>query len=112
MSRKSEFHLSFSKATIDGIIFHFCDATQTGQPQTFATILEGYDKFYTEDLIEAITNAQTGQYYADYHHPDSLTDDFGITIAPPNVVISSHNYKITLQVWKELMQEWLAFLQT
>lgn len=112
MSRKSEFHLSFSKAIIDGVVFHFCDATQTGQPQTFATILEGYDKTYAEDLIEEIENAQAGQYLDDYHHPDSLTDGFGITIVPPNVVISSHNYQIPLQVWKELMQEWLSFLKS
>lgn len=111
MCRREEYNLTFSKAVIDGIIFHFCNATQAGQPQTFAVILEGYDKFYTEDLIEAIENAQAGQHFDDYHHPDSLTDDFGITIAPPNVIISSHNYHIPLQVWKELMQEWLVFLE-
>ncbi|QQV01264.1 MULTISPECIES: hypothetical protein [Chryseobacterium] len=112
MTKREQFNLSFSKAIIDGIVFYFCNATQTGSPQTFATILEGYDKFYAEDLIEAIDSAQAGQYYVDYHHPDSLTDDFGITIVPPNVVVSSHNYQIPLQVWKELMQEWLNFLKS
>ena len=111
MSRKEEFNLRFEKYIRQtGTEVYYCDTSALGQSRTFALILSGYDRFYTDDLIEEIENAQAWDYYVDYHHPDSLTEHFAVIIVPPNVLISSHNYQIPLQVWKELMQEWLAFL--
>lgn len=115
MSKREEFNLIFSRVlTPEGNSCFYCDSTLSSDNRSlvFATVLSGYDEVYSEDLIENIDFALTGEEFEVFYQPDSLTDNFEIKINPPNVLISKDNYSVSLQVWKELMQEWLLFLNT
>jgi len=115
MTRREQFNLEFHKSVMpDGTMDYDCEAmTDVNQDLVFATILRGFDEYDSEDIIESISEAQKGESdYRDFYCPDSLTDGFAIIISPPNVIISTDEYIQPLQVWKELMQEWLVFLKT
>jgi hypothetical protein len=115
MSRREEFNLVFSRVlTPQGNNCFYCDSILSSDKKSlvFATVLSGYNEVYSEYLIENIDLALAGSEFEEFHQPDSLTDNFVINISPPNVLISTNNYSVNLQIWKELMQEWLIFLNT
>lgn len=115
MSRREEFNLVFSRVlTPKGNNCFYCDSILSSDNKSlvFASVISGYDEVYSEDLIENIDLALAGEEFEMFHQPDSLTDDFEIKINPPNVLISKNNYSVSLQIWKELMQEWLTFINS
>lgn len=113
MSRREEFNLVFSRVlTPQGNSSFYCDSILTSDNKSlvFASVLSGYDEVYSEYLIENIDLALAGEQFEMFHQPDSLSDNFQIIINPPNVIVSSNNYSISLQDMKGLLQEWLAFI--
>ena len=113
MSRREELNLHFRKIqTARGFNFSCESGVTTGPSLDYAIILSGYDIAYTQHLINNIVAAQNNEPFEVSHLTDNLLDDFEVRIVPPNVEVTDSNYVIPMQVWKELMQEWLAFLQS
>ncbi|MFC4478825.1 hypothetical protein [Flavobacterium chungangensis] len=114
MSRKKDFNLAFNRTkTPGGSIIYYCNSLSSSNNQSLclATILSGYhEKDDVNYLLENITLAQNGMQFEDFHQPDSLTGNFELIISPPNIIISPNNHLISLQIWKELLNEWLDFI--
>jgi hypothetical protein len=113
MSRRKDFNLTFNRTkTTGGSLIYYCDSLSIdNQSLCLSTILSGYnEKDDVNYLIENIILALSGQEYEDFHQPDSLNGSFELIISPPNMIILPNNHSISLQIWKELLNEWLDFI--
>ncbi|KFC19673.1 hypothetical protein [Chryseobacterium sp. FH1] len=117
MSRRAEYNLQFQKIESNGwSTYYDCiGTTSDGRSLFIANILRGHnDAGAPEAFINEIELAETGQFEEmdEFWQPDSLTDSFRCFITPPNIILGkNHNYTLPLLSFKELLQEWAAFLQ-
>lgn len=117
MTRREEYNLSFNKVKSSGwSTYYVCEGnSQDGRSLFVATILRGHDDIVTvEAFLEEITFAENGQFQDidEFWQPDSLTDGFRCFITPPEIKLGKdYDYVVPLQGFKELLQEWLEFLQ-
>ena len=63
-----------------------------------------------QSLLQNIQNAIKGEYYEEIYSSER-TDDTSVEIHPPNVIINEI-YSIPLIDIRDLLQEWLAFINT
>lgn len=112
MATHEQYNLKFGKNIYDNDNEFVC--YQIGNNQTYYRLAEKLrlmHKIECIGLIEDINAAQNNQYYEQYFaiDRDSASDSDGIEILPPNVIIDS-SIIIPLQDMKEILQEWLAFI--
>ena len=63
-----------------------------------------------EVFFEELAAAEKGDAFEEIYHPDALTDDFRVLLQPPTVGIADGTFFMPMQVFRELLEEWLGFM--
>ncbi|KRT15670.1 hypothetical protein ASU31_13475 [Pedobacter ginsenosidimutans] len=115
MTKREEYNLFFKKSIDDGYTEYGCYTSYTiGDNQTYerlAAKLTLMHRVECEGLIESIIAAQSNKYYEQYFaiDSDSASDDDGIEIAPPNVIIDG-KLIISFTDMIQILDEWIDFI--
>jgi hypothetical protein len=118
MSRREEYKLKFQKIEdTKWSTYYHCDGTTGDNRSLFiATILRGHNDLNTTEIfLEEIDLALAGKFedMDEFWQPDSLTDTERCYIIPPNIILGKEQkYTLPLQNFRELLQEWLSFLNS
>ena len=113
MSVKKQHDLHFGKLKVKGFSDHYscrCGTSTLLEGHRLAEILTALDIDETLGLVEEMDNAMTGEgYYEENFTFDAHSSDW-VDIIPPNVIISDM-YTMRLLDLKELLEEWIKFMQ-
>jgi hypothetical protein len=109
MSKREQYGLSFYKWTDvkSGKIHYICKREEVG-PFSELQILSRLDVEDSQFLIDEINKAQQGLDYDDIPTSDSI-EDILIEYSSPNVSINQI-LTITMPDFKELLEEWILFI--
>jgi hypothetical protein len=111
MSRKEEFALTFLKFTEDAVTFYDCIGVETNKISLLlATTLNGFNSIIIDIFFEELRFIENGEAFEKYFQPDSLKDDFRMILEPPMVGIANGEFLLSIQVFKELLEEWSDFM--
>ena len=110
MSRREQYMLTFQKwrNPDDGEIVNLCRKAVVDN-YSFLQIIEDFSIAEIHSLINNIENAQNGLQYNDLFLAGRVDEDLDVMIAPPNFLIGA-TCSLPLQHMKELLQEWLDFI--
>lgn len=117
MTRRQEFNLTFEKNDIKdwGTTYSCLGNGKDKRSHFIAYILGCHNQTYmTEVFLEEIEFAEQGKFdhMDDFWQPDGVSDSFRCHIFHPFIILGGdYDYSILLKYWKELLQEWLAFLK-
>jgi hypothetical protein len=114
MTRREQYNLIFRRIIDDGYTEFLCYQLDNDLPYArLAEKLRLMHKVECLGLIETIEDAENNQYYEEYFSldRDAASDTDEIRILPPNVIIDQ-DIIIPFQDMKELLQEWVTFMET
>lgn len=112
MQIREKYHLEFGKTTSNTGRIEFDCWVVDGMFYDIAKKINQMHLAECEYLIEQIESAQAGKEFYNYiplDHED-FTDDDGLEIFPPDVIINRKT-KIPLEDMKLLMHEWIDFVR-
>jgi hypothetical protein len=96
---------------LEGILFYDCIGnSEDKQSLLLATTLRGFNRIDIEVFFEELAAAEKGDVYEEIYHPDALTDDFRVLLQSPTVGIADGTFFMSVQVFRELLEEWFGFM--
>ena len=110
MEMKNKYGLDFiNQKNSDGSTTKICKRNVLDK-ESELQIISRLDSFETNSLISVLDNAIKGKYYDFYFCTDSI-DDSIIYITKLSVIINDI-FEIPIQDMKDLLGEWILFLQS
>ena len=110
MEMKNKYGLDFiNQKNSDGSTTKICKRNVLDK-ESELQIISRLDSFETNSLISELDNAIKGKYYDFYFCTDSI-DDSIIYITKLSVIINDI-FEIPIQDMKDLLGEWILFLQS
>lgn len=110
MSRRQEYNLNFNKvnSSVFSPLFICIGNENTAGSLELASLLRSISDKESDGLLEEVNLALTGGDYEEYYSPDGSAVDT-IKITPPNAIYNDY-YTISLFDLKELLEEWIDFI--
>lgn len=113
MTKQEEYQLKFERfKDSDGDMHFWCEHLGSSSLYEFyANFLINIDFSLSTHIIQEIQSAQNGQYFEPFQGPDSLVDEDEIEISPPNIILNNGEWSVSMNDFKELLEEWKDFVK-
>jgi len=112
MTKREQYNLNFEKLKINGSYFRFgCSSYNAlihGSLQ-LSSLLDVLSNREPDGLLEEVNLALSGQCFEDIYRPDGSSID-KVEIFPPNAIVND-SFTISLIDLKELLEEWISFVE-
>jgi hypothetical protein len=111
MTKREQYKLSFDKMNIPNWgVRYTCTQTQVTDDSIYLSqLLDLLSVRQADEFLYELNNALSGAYFEEYFSFNASSIDYSVRIMPPNVVING-TYSITLNNLKELVEEWVQFI--
>lgn len=111
MTKKEQYALSFIKISDNLGDMYICTGKENVQGSLqLASLLRSVSDKEPDGLLEEVALAIAGGDYEEYYSPDGSAVDT-IKIVPPNAIYNDY-YTVILIELKQLLQEWISFIES
>lgn len=115
MTKREEFGLTFEKKVVEGNVHFSCKRQGLVNDFDYLQFLTFLNSGETDDLIEEINLAQTGENYNQYPISEGYSH-YHLIISETNFIVGHYpggpSISVSLEDIKQLLLEWKGFIES